>query len=86
MPGLVMAAGMDTGGAVPPQLLADITRVQQDMGGLRGLKELEQQLAELSGSCGSFIDRCLSELQEECAPPSTRPLIFTQTRDVACQA
>jgi hypothetical protein len=86
MPGLVMAAGMDTGGAVPPPLLADITRVQQDMGGLQGLKQLEQQLAELSGSCGSFMDRCSSELQEECASPSIYPHIFTSMRNVACQA
>ena len=69
MPGLVMAAGMDTGGSIPPQLLADIKRVQHDMGGLQGLKSLQQQLTELSGSCGSFLDRCTSELQQECGPP-----------------
>ena len=68
MPGLVMAAGMDTGGGVPPQLLADISRLQGDMGGLHGLRALEQQLTDLSANCGSFMDRCASELQQECVP------------------
>jgi hypothetical protein len=72
MPGLVMAAGMDTGGTVPPLLLADISRVQQEMRGLEGLRDLEKQLAELSGNCGSFLDRCSSELQQECALPCPR--------------
>jgi hypothetical protein len=67
MPGLVMAAGMDTGGTVPPPLLKDISRVQEDMRGLQGLKDLQTQLAELSSNCSSFLDRCGSELQQECA-------------------
>ena len=73
MPGLVMAAGMDTVGTFPPPLLADIQRVQQDMGGLQGLKAAEQQLAELSNNCSSFLDRCHSELQQECAPVPPPP-------------
>jgi hypothetical protein len=73
MPGLVMAAGMDMVGTFPPQLLADIQRVQQDMGGLQGLKAAEQQLAELSNNCSSFLDRCHSELQQEYAPFPRNP-------------
>jgi hypothetical protein len=67
MPGLVMAAGMDSGGDVPPPLLADIKRVQEELGGIQGLTALQQQLADSSRSCHSLIDRCGSELQQECS-------------------
>jgi hypothetical protein len=87
MPGLVMAAGMDTGGGVPPQLLADISRLQGDMGCLHGLRALEQQLTDLSANCGSFMDRCASELQQECVPvlPKTCHVHLTN-RHVGFQA
>jgi hypothetical protein len=84
-----MAAGMETGGAVPPPLLADISRVQDEMRGMQGLKDLEKQLAELSGNCVSFLDRCDSELQQECALPLPLPLSTSSSHhhtDVVCKA
>ena len=74
MPALVVAASADS--ALLLQLLADISRVQEDLGGLKGLEKLEQQLRELSSNCGSFIERCAAELQQEYAAPLSHARAF----------
>jgi hypothetical protein len=85
MPALVEAASADCVQLL--QLLADISRVQED---LQGIEKLEQQLREFASNCGSLIERCAAELQQEYAallsharafrsrPPQLAPHVSSQ--------